>query len=272
WQSEGSIKEYFFQHNIIALDGIDTRSLTKKLRTCGSMPGVIACGTSHTDQELIEKAQRAKLSSDLVSEVSTKIPYFYNRTGSKKIAVVDLGVKKNILNSLAALDCQVMVYPYKVKAEEILASGCHGVLFSNGPGDPKNLPQLVETAKQILGKLPVMGIGLGHQIICLSLGADTYKLKFGHRGGNQPVKDLASGKITITSQNHSYAVLEESLINTGLYVSHRNLNDNTVEGVSSKAFPLISVQYHPETAVGFNNNGDEIFTKFLALVSARNAY
>lgn len=246
WQSIGSIKEYFIKHKIVALEGIDTRRLTKHLRKYGTMPGLLACGVDLNEVQLIREAKNLVIPTNQVEMVSTSKPYMYNKNGSYHLAVVDLGVKKSILDVLALLDCRLTIYPYNVSAEELLSSGCDGIVFSNGPGNPESIPQTVTTVKNVLNKLPVLGICLGHQVICLALGAGIVKLKFGHRGGNQPVKDLSTGKIIITNQNHSYVVDEHSLIGTGLMVTHRNLNDGTVEGVSSQASSLVSIQYHPE--------------------------
>lgn len=260
WQSYGSIISYFKHHQILAIDSIDTRALAKHLRNRGTMAGLIACGDDLDEQQLIKQAKQLTISTDQVSRVSTKQSYQYNSTGTIKLAVVDLGVKKTILDNLTALDCQLTVYPYTVTADQLLKENYQGIVFTNGPGDPKNLPGVIKTIKQIAGHLPILGICLGHQLICLAAGADTYKLSFGHRGSNQPVKDLSTGKIALTTQNHGYAVSEQTLTDTGLQVTHRNLNDGTVEGVSSITKQLISVQYHPD-------QDQQVYLNFLKLVN-----
>ena len=185
--------------------------------------------------------------------------------GGPKVAVLDFGIKQNILNSLHQRGCDITVYPATASAEEVLASNPDGVFLSNGPGDPKDLQEIIQMVRQLLGKKPLFGICLGHQILALALGADTYKLKFGHRGSNQPVKNLLTGKVHITSQNHGYSVKEESLKDLDVTISHRAVNDDTVEGIRHNTLPLFSVQYHPEAAPGPDDN-TYLFEEFMQLM------
>jgi carbamoyl-phosphate synthase small subunit len=210
--------------------------------------------------------------SDLVKDVTTKEKYIWNKNEecSFRVAAIDCGVKYNILRILASLGCQVHVFPATVTTEEIKAIDPDGLFLSNGPGDPAAVPYVAETVKQFLGNLPIFGICLGHQILGLALGGRTYKLKFGHRGGNQPVKDLIEDKISITSQNHGFCVDMNSLNNNDVEITHINLNDKTVEGLRHKKYPAFSVQYHPEAAPG-PHDAAYLFKNFITLMGKNNA-
>ena len=203
---------------------------------------------------------------DAVARVSCK-KRRYSRTANAKynVVAIDCGIKLNIIRSLNARGCNVTVMPYNTSAAEVEKMKPDGIFLSNGPGDPEDVIPVIDLVKKLRGKYPIFGICLGHQMICLACGAETYKLKFGHRGGNHPVKSLETGKIEITSQNHSYAVNEKSLENTGLKVTHINLLDNTVEGVSDEKSKLFSVQYHPESAPGPQDSA-YLFDKFTSLM------
>ncbi len=216
WRSLKGLGEYLKEYNIPGIEGVDTRALTKHIRTAGAMKAVIS--TECLDEAtLVKKAQDSPglIGRDLVKEVTCQSPYQWNRgvEGNSifKVVAIDCGIKTSILRMLGAAGCEVTVVPALTRAEEIIALNADGILLSNGPGDPAGVPYVVETVRGLLGKLPIFGICLGHQILGLAFGGKTYKLKFGHRGGNQPVKDLATGKVNITSQNHGFCVDMESL-------------------------------------------------------------
>ncbi len=264
FRCEGTLEETLKAHDIAGIGGVDTRQITRHIRDIGSMKAVITSSDADT-QEAVRSLGDRKWATDQVKRASTKSTYTINASDAKKpIVVIDCGIKKNILRELAAREFPLVVVPWNTDADAILKYSPAGVFISNGPGDPESCVPTIETMKQLIGKLPVFGICLGHQIISLAYGAKTYKLKFGHRGGNHPVKDLLTGKIEMTSQNHSYAVVPESLEATKLEVTHINLLDNTVEGVKCDADKLFSVQYHPESAPGPCDSGylfDRFFEK-----------
>ena len=215
------------------------------------------------NKELRKKLKEYELANDQVKRVSSKIIKEYICEGAKyNVAAIDFGMKENIVRDLLKNKCNVKVFPWNTEAEEIINYKPDGVFLSNGPGNPEDVNEAIELVKKIKGKFPIFGICLGHQIICLAYGAKTYKLKFGHRGGNHPVKNLKTGKIEITSQNHSYAVDEKSLANTELEPTHINLLDNTIEGASCKKDKTFSVQYHPEAAPGPMDSG-YLFEQFI---------
>ena len=256
----GVMKEF----GIPGLTGPDTRALVRKIRDQGTGKALLA------DADLpLEEARSllaaAELPRDAVSRVSRRGKETYIVPGEgPRIAAVDFGMKENILRSLAARGCSVTVFPWNVTAEEVLAERPDALFLSNGPGDPEDVPEAAGLVRALRGRLPILGICLGHQIIALACGARTYKLKFGHRGGNHPVRNLLTGKIEITSQNHSYAVEEASLAGTGLSVTHRNLLDHTVEGLMNREERIMSVQFHPESAPGPHDSAG-LFEEFLAL-------
>ena len=245
YRANESLEEFLAYNKIVALEGVDTRALTRHLRNKGTMRGIIS-----TSYEM-GKMDFAPFMHDQVDQVTTReiIRHPNPHPGAKTLAVLDMGFKSSILTGLLSKGFSVDVYPAWTSIEELEKANPDGIFLSNGPGDPKDAQNAIAIVKHFLGKKPICGICLGHQIIGLALGANTYKMKFGHRGLNHPVKDLRTGRVYITSQNHGYAI-EESSLGPDLYVSHRNLNDNTVEGISHKTLPVLSVQYHPEAAPG----------------------
>jgi carbamoyl-phosphate synthase small subunit len=266
WQSTGTVHEYLASQGIPGIAGVDTRALTRRLRSAGVMMGTI------TADETPEKAL-ARLrgvpdydSIDFVRRVSTEEPYDWQspEAARYRIVVVDSGVKYNIMRLLRARGCSVTTMPCTATAEDILTLGPDGILFSPGPGDPALLDYLVGTVSSLMGKAPMLGICLGHQVIGRAFGARTFKLKFGHRGANHPVKDLLSGRVYITSQNHGYAIDPDGLTG-GAEVSHVNLNDGTVEGLWHRSLPVITIQYHSEASPGPQDNV-YIFDRFLEMV------
>ncbi|MCF7860589.1 glutamine-hydrolyzing carbamoyl-phosphate synthase small subunit [Patescibacteria group bacterium] len=267
WRSSKDLASYLKENNKLGVEGIDTRALTRHIRIQGAMKAIIST-SDKSDSELIEQAKAAKgiIGRDLVKDVSTKKAYFWNDSGKYKIVVLDCGVKFNILRKLEELDCKVFVMPADSSSEQILAQNPDGVLISNGPGDPEAVPYVVESTKGLLGKVPLFGICLGNQILGLAQGAKTYKLKFGHHGGNHPVKDLRDGKISITVQNHGFCVDLDTLDKESIEVTHLNLNDNTVEGIRHKSMPLFSVQFHPESGPG-PHDGQYLFSDFIKMIN-----
>ncbi|MBQ1461144.1 MAG: glutamine-hydrolyzing carbamoyl-phosphate synthase small subunit [Selenomonas sp.] len=254
WHYEESLAEFLTRQNIPCLYDVDTRAVTQKIRSAGTMKGIIV--PEDASQAEIDKLLAVPIKTDVVMEVTTPATYTMESESENAPLVVamDFGVKQNILNSLHNLGCRLHVVPAATKAEDILAMNPDGIFLSNGPGDPADVPEIVAEIKKLIGKKPIFGICLGHQLIARALGAKTYKLKFGHRGSNQPVKNLLTGKVQISSQNHGYAVDEESLQGLPLEVTHVNVNDGTVEGMRHKELPLFSVQYHPEASPGPDDN------------------
>lgn len=257
-----TLSEVLEENNIPGISGIDTRMLTKYIRD-GGLKRALLTDAKTTVEEGIKIIENTPVPHDAVERVSCKKKW-YSRTADPQlnVVVVDCGVKLNIIRSLNKARCNVTIVPYDTTAEEILFMKPDGVLLSNGPGDPEDVLPVIKTAKELRGKLPIFGICLGHQILSIAYGAKTYKLKFGHRGGNHPVMDLNTGKIDITSQNHSYAVDKESLKNTDLKASHMNLLDDTIEGVSCEKDLAFGVQYHPESSPGPEDSG-YLFDRFI---------
>ncbi len=260
-----TLSEILEENNIPGIEGIDTRKLTRSIRDLGSRKALIT-DIETTLEEGLKKIKGYEIPKDAVAKVSSKKKW-YSRTSNPKynVVAIDCGIKLNIVRSLNKRGCNVTVVPYNTTPEEIANLKPDGVFFSNGPGDPENVTETIELIKQIKGKYPIFGICLGHQLISLAYGAKTYKLKFGHRGGNHPVKNLETGKIEITSQNHGYAVDEASLRHTNLKVTHINLLDKTIEGVENKKDKIFSVQYHPESAPG-PQDSTYLFDKFINLM------
>ncbi len=250
FRSTKSVPELLEEAGIPGIYGVDTRKLVRSIRDYGSRRCIITDINTNTDAG-VAKIKDTPVPHDAVKRVSCKKRY-YSRTSNPlyNVVAIDCGMKLNIVRMLNDNRCNVTVVPYNTTSDEIIALHPDGLFISNGPGDPTDVPEVIETLKALKGKLPMFGICLGHQLIALSYGAETYKLKFGHRGGNHPVKDVRTGKIEITSQNHSYAVDSNSLMGNVLNVSHINLLDDTVEGLYSDENKVFSVQYHPESAPG----------------------
>ena len=261
----GSVME---RYGIPGISGVDTRKLNRSIRDYGSRRALITDASMPLEKGL-EILRESRVSHDAVSRVSCRTPYMADCPGAKfHVAAIDCGMKKNIVRSLTARGCRVTVFPWNAAASMIRGCRPDGVLVSNGPGDPEDVPETIRTVRELLGEVPVFGICLGHQILALAYGAKTYKLKFGHRGGNHPVRDLTTGKIEITSQNHSYAVDTESLKETPLSVTHINLLDGTVEGVACARDHALSVQYHPESAPGPQDSA-LLFDRFIQEMEAK---
>ncbi|MEC1156943.1 carbamoyl phosphate synthase small subunit [Cytobacillus horneckiae] len=263
WRNEQSLNEYFQIRNIPGIAGIDTRKLTRIIRQHGTLKGAI-CHIDENVDSVLEKLRATKLRNDQVKQVSTKTPYPSPGRGSR-VVLVDFGMKHGILRELNKRDCDVIVVPYDSSAQDILNLSPDGVMLSNGPGDPKDVPEAIHMIKELIGQVPLFGICLGHQLFALACGANTEKLKFGHRGSNHPVKDLRTGKVALTSQNHGYSVEEASITGTDLEVTHIALNDGTIEGLKHKAFPAFTVQYHPEASPG-PEDAKGLFEQFLQLI------
>ncbi|MCR5672937.1 MAG: glutamine-hydrolyzing carbamoyl-phosphate synthase small subunit [Lachnospiraceae bacterium] len=249
----GDLDSIMKKYDVAGVYGVDTRTITRHIRDIGSSKALIT--NADTDDEYAKEAVRKWIpETDQVKRASTKSTYDFKaegvKTSARPVVVIDCGIKKNILRMMAGYGFPLVVVPWDTNAQTIMGYDPVGVFISNGPGNPEDCVPTIMTIRELKGKVPIFGICLGHQIISLAYGAKTYKLKFGHRGGNHPVKNLSTGKIEITSQNHSYAVVPESLEGTGLSITHVNLLDNTVEGVECRSDKLFSVQYHPESAPG----------------------
>jgi len=275
WRSTMSLGDYLKKHGIMGIEGIDTRKLTLHIRQAGAMKAVLS--TQDLDEKsLVRKAlDSAGLEGiDLVKEVTISEKYVWKgisagkHPGSKnplRVAVLDCGIKYSSLGELLKRGCEVTVYPATTSAQEILKGKPHGMLLSNGPGDPAAVTYVIETVRQLLGKLPMFGICLGQQMLGLALGGKTYKLKFGHHGGNQPVQDLKTGKVAISVQNHGFCVDIDSLNKKDIEITHVNLNDKTLEGIRHKKLPVFSVQFHPEAGPG-PHDATYLFDNFVDLM------
>ena len=298
WRATQPLHEYMSAHGIVGIYGIDTRALVRHLRDHGSQEGIISTESSDP-RELARKAQTSPgmVGRDLVHEVTCGAPYEWNEgvwqlTGGYRkrqvkkqprrssrsnrdpfadpaysVVAYDFGIKHNILRNLAEAGCRVTVVPAATPAEDVLALKPDGIFLSNGPGDPDAVPYAKENVRKLIGKKPIFGICLGHQIMGLALGGRTYKLKFGHHGGNQPVMDLTTRKVEITSQNHGFAVDADSL-KGAVDVTHLNLNDNTVEGLAHRELPIFSVQYHPESSPG-PHDASYLFRRFVEMMEKK---
>ncbi len=262
WRSEKTVAEFLNEQNVPTLVGVDTRAITRKLRKQGVMRGVIVpTGTAQAEIDALLAAPEAH---DQVAQVTTQ-EIFTVGQGKNHVAVLDMGNKNYLLEHLAGLNCRCTVFPATATAEEILACNTAGVFLTDGPGNPKDAVEQIATVRELLGKKPIFAIGLGHQVLALAAGADTYKLKFGHRGSNQPVKRLANGRIDITSQNHGYAVDERSLEGKDAVITHLSMNDGCVEGVEYPEQKAFSVQYIPDLVAG--EAGQEyLFKHFVELM------
>ena len=284
WRSQGGLESYLSNYSVVGIEGIDTRALTKLIRSKGAQKAVIS--TEDQDpKSLLKKVHSSAgiIGIDLVTEVSCDEPYTWTEgtqdwtplceessqtKDTFKVVAYDFGLKQNILRKLTDHGCNVTVVPSRTPPNEVLAMDPDGIFLSNGPGDPAAVAYAVESVRTLIGKKAIFGICLGHQILSLALGGKTYKLKFGHRGANQPVKDLHTGKVEITSQNHGFAVDADSLGND-VDITHINLNDNTVEGIKHKNYPVFSVQYHPEASPG-PHDASYLFQDFINLMKSNN--
>jgi len=282
WRNQQSLSDYLKVNNVVGLEGIDTRKLVKHIRTAGAMRGIISSSERSIPKlkKLLEDYP-GLVGRDIVKKVTADKPYKWNKpvidvlsdkpvkpVKKFKVVAIDFGIKQNILRMLHSHGCDVSVVPANTSAKRILARKPDGVFLSNGPGDPAPVEYGVKTVKELLGKVPIFGICLGHQILSLALGGTTYKLKFGHRGANHPVKNLDTGIIEITSQNHGFCVDIDSLDDKNVEVTHMNLNDNTVEGIRCPKKKAFSVQYHPEASPGPHDSA-YLFENFTDLMSKK---
>ncbi|MGU8550038.1 glutamine-hydrolyzing carbamoyl-phosphate synthase small subunit [Clostridium perfringens] len=256
FRCELELETYLAQNKVLGLDGIDTRALTKILRNNGTMKGIIVLDNSNLED--VKDKLEAFSNRDAVSIVSTNEKYEISGEG-KKVAIIDFGIKQNIIRNFVKRGCNVTVFPYDFKAEEVLEINPDLVFLSNGPGDPEDMGEAVNEIKKIVGKKPIVGICLGHQLLALTLGGETKKLKFGHRGCNHPVKDLINNRVHITSQNHGYYV---ATLPENMEITHVSMNDGTVEGMKHKELPIFSVQFHPEACPG-PKDSEYIFDEFM---------
>lgn len=277
WRARTTLHDFLEENHVVGITGVDTRAITCRIRQSGVMMGMIT-----TEEKPEEALQRLRTmppydQQDFVYSVTTSQPYKWGRFGYEpfeaadegyryRVAILDCGLKWNIPRRLATLGVRSLILPATTPAEQVLDLKPDGVLLSPGPGDPARLGDLIQTIRALIGKCPIAGICLGHQLLCLALGAKTYKLKFGHRGCNHPVKNLLTGRVTITSHNHGYAVDADSLKDTGLEITHLHLNDGTVEGVEHRELPVITLQYHPEAAPG-PWDSRPFFERFLELIA-----
>lgn len=268
WRQTTTLHELLEEKGIPGIYGIDTRKLTRIIRSSGTMRARIIAGVTELDRTTeFDLLQSTPLSTNQVSKVSTKTAYHCPGV-NKRVVLMDFGTKTNIVRELTQRHCDVRVVPHDTTAQEILALQPDGVLLSNGPGDPKDVQTAIDAVRELLGKVPLFGICLGHQLFALACGADTEKMKFGHRGSNHPVKELETGKVMITSQNHGYAVKPESLSATRLQITHVAVNDQTVEGLKHLDYPAFSVQYHPEAAPGPQDNA-YLFERFMEMMEQK---
>jgi carbamoyl-phosphate synthase small subunit len=283
WRAQESLGQFLKNYGIPGIEGVDTRALTKHIRTAGAMKAVISTEDMDKDQ-LVEKAKASPglIGRDLVKEVTCPAPYhwegrlaasshpLFTRPDHRyRIIAMDFGIKHNILRLLESLGCDITVVPAKTTADEILSSHPDGIVLSNGPGDPEGVPYAIETTRQLIGKKPIFGICLGHQILGLALGGRTYKLKFGHHGGNHPVKDLTRGKVSITAQNHGFCVDMNALNDEDVEATHVNLNDGTLEGMRHRELPITSIQFHPEASPG-PHDASYLFQEFIEMMELSN--
>ena len=260
FRSRNTLDKVLEEVGIPGISGVDTRSLTKRIRDYGTVKGVIVDIVKDTE-EVLKKLREATLPRDQIAQVSTKKSFVSPGRG-KRVVLMDLGMKSGILRELNLRNCDIVIVPHNTPYKEILRQNPDGVMISNGPGNPEDVPESIETIRNLIGKVPIFGICMGHQLISLAAGARTYKLKFGHSGANQPVKNLITGKVDLTSQNHGYAVDIHSLKDTELELTHISVNDGTCEGIRHRKYPVFSVQYHPEASPG-PHDSNYLFDEFL---------
>ena len=269
WRHEKSLGDYLKENNIPGIEGIDTRELTLHIRQAGAMKAVLS--TLDLDEKsLVRKAgdSQGLIGIDLVKEVTIKKQFIWSQGKTRfKVVALDCGVKYNMLRELMKNGCAVTVVPADTTADEILGMNPDGVLLSNGPGDPAAVTYVVETVRKLIGRVPIFGICLGQQMLGLALGGKTYKLKFGHHGANHPVKDLKTGRVWITVQNHGFCVDVDSLNKKDIEITHINLNDRTLEGLKHKKYPIFSVQFHPEASPG-PHDAKYLFGDFIKLMES----
>lgn len=265
WRAQYNLGDLLKEYGVPGITDIDTRMLTRLIRHQGTMRGILTTSTKSVDE--LKEMMLATSIAELRNQVAqTSTHHVYSSPGSKeRIVLVDFGAKSGILRELNKRDCDVVIVPHNTNADEIRRLHPDGIQLSNGPGDPKDVPYAAKMIAELLGEYPIFGICLGHQLFALACGADTEKLKFGHRGGNHPVKELESGRCYITSQNHGYTVNEASIAGTELEVTHINNNDKTIEGLKHKKYPAFSVQYHPEAAPGPYDNS-YLFDRFIEMI------
>lgn len=263
WRSVETLDDYLKKHNIIGIEGIDTRALTRILRDKGTMKGIITTNGNFKFEDRVDEIKSYEI-KDPVNRVTTKEMLHYEGKGLK-VALIDFGIKQNIVRSLLKRDCDVYVFPAWAKAEDILGVNPDGIMLSNGPGDPKDCTEAINTIKSLVGVKPIFGICLGHQLTALANGADTGRLKYGHRGCNHPVKDIEKDLTYITSQNHGYTILEDTMDKNIMVTSHRNMNDGTVEGVRYINAPVFTVQFHPEASPGPTDTA-YLFDEFIEMM------
>lgn len=265
WRSQMTLDEFLKRKGIPGISGIDTRALTRKIRQVGTMKAsIVDAGDSF--EYAFDQLKATVLATNQVQQVSTSKPYPSPGTG-KNVAVIDFGLKHSILRELSKRNCNLTVLPYNTDAKTILSLAPDGVMLTNGPGDPKDVPEAIEMIREIQGKIPIFGICLGHQLFALANGADTYKMKFGHRGLNHPVREIATGRIDFTSQNHGYAVDEKTVDPDQLLITHVEVNDGTVEGIRHRHYPAFSVQFHPDAAPG-PHDALHLFDEFMEMMDA----
>lgn len=265
WRSQESLDEFLIKENIPGIYDVDTRAITRKLRDFGTMKARLASPDENIE-DVLREIRETEIMHDQVERVSTHKLYSVPNRGLR-VVLMDFGAKLGIVRELSSRGCDIVVVPYDTDWQTIMDFHPDGVMLTNGPGNPEDVPEAIETIRNLMGKTVVFGICLGHQLIALANGAKTYKLKFGHRGGNHPVVFLDDGHVEITSQNHGYAVDENSLEGTGLIMTHQALNDKSCEGVRHTQYPVFSVQFHPEANAGPEDSKD-LFDQFIALMNA----
>ena len=280
--SQKTLSQYLIDSNVVGVEDVDTRALTRHIRQKGAMKAIIWSGEDKvSNDDLVDKAKawHGLVGTDLVKKVTCKEPYIWNtqkglgrnlKNVRFNIVAFDFGIKYNILRILESLGCRITVVPANTTAEQVLGQNPDGIFLSNGPGDPAAVTYAIDTLKKLIGKKPIFGICLGHQLIGHALGGSTYKLKFGHRGGNHPVRNMEKGTVEITSQNHGFCVDMESLKTSGVKMTHMNLNDLTCEGIAVQEKNLFCVQYHPEAAPGPHDSG-YLFENFFSMMERKNS-